>query len=118
MPRLIDADKLIKHLEDEIAECEENYDSSHLPDIIRGSSTVTKAIAKGTKLGLKSAIAFATTLAEIQAINEVGQSSKDNSVRCIECKHLMFSDCYGECSQGYKGIVRPNDSCGRGEPKG
>jgi hypothetical protein len=29
----------------------------------------------------------------------------------------MFSDCYGECSKGFKGIVRPDDSCGKGERK-
>lgn len=31
--------------------------------------------------------------------------------RCKNCKHLMFSDCYGECSKAYKGIVNPKDSC-------
>ena len=24
-------------------------------------------------------------------------------VRCLDCKHLMFSDCYGECGMGYMG---------------
>ena len=38
-------------------------------------------------------------------------------VRCIDCKHLMFSDCYGECSKGYMGIVSPNDYCSYGERK-
>ena len=38
-------------------------------------------------------------------------------VRCIDCKHLMFSDCYGECSIGYMGIVSPNDYCSYGERK-
>lgn len=42
----------------------------------------------------------------------------DSSVQCKDCKHLMFSDCYGECSKAYlPGIVRPEDSCGRGERK-
>jgi hypothetical protein len=36
-------------------------------------------------------------------------------VKCKECEYLMFSDCYGECSKGYKGIVNPNDSCGKGK---
>lgn len=36
-------------------------------------------------------------------------------VRCKDCKHLMFSDCYGECSQSHMGIVRPNDFCNYGE---
>ena len=41
-----------------------------------------------------------------------------NSVKCKECEYLMFSDCYGECSKGFKGIVSPNDSCGKGKIKG
>ena len=36
-------------------------------------------------------------------------------VRCKDCKHLMFSDCYGECSRGYMGIVSPDDYCSYGE---
>ena len=40
-----------------------------------------------------------------------------NDVECWECQHLMFSDCYGECSKGYKGIVNPHDSCGKGEKR-
>lgn len=38
-------------------------------------------------------------------------------VRCLDCKHLMFSDCYGECGMGYMGVVRPDDFCSRGERK-
>lgn len=38
-------------------------------------------------------------------------------VRCKDCKNLMFSDCYGECSKVYLGIVRPDDFCSRGERK-
>ena len=30
---------------------------------------------------------------------------------CLNCKLLMFSDFYGECSKGYKGIVSPEDVC-------
>ena len=36
-------------------------------------------------------------------------------VRCRECKHLMLSDCYGECGKGHMGVVRPDDFCSRGE---
>ena len=36
-------------------------------------------------------------------------------VRCKDCKYLMFSDFYGECSKGYMGIVYPNDFCSHGE---
>lgn len=35
-------------------------------------------------------------------------------VRCNDCKHLMFSDCYGECRLNHIGIVRPDDFCSRG----
>ena len=38
-------------------------------------------------------------------------------VRCRECKHFMFSDCYGECSKGRMGIVSPDDFCSYGERK-
>ncbi len=38
-------------------------------------------------------------------------------VRCKECKHLMFSDCYGECGAGRMGIVSPYDFCSHGEWK-
>lgn len=38
-------------------------------------------------------------------------------VHCKDCKHLMFSDCYGECSRSYMGIVSPNDYCSYGERK-
>ena len=38
-------------------------------------------------------------------------------VRCKDCKHLMFSDCYGECRLGHLGIVKPWDFCSYGERK-
>ena len=38
-------------------------------------------------------------------------------VRCKDCKHIMFSDCYGECGISRMGIVRPNDFCSYGERK-
>lgn len=41
-----------------------------------------------------------------------------NNVKCKDCEYLMFSDWYGECSKGFKGIVSPNDSCGKGKKKG
>lgn len=42
---------------------------------------------------------------------------KGEIVHCGDCKHLMFSDCYGECSKAYKGIVNPDDWCPFGELK-
>ena len=38
-------------------------------------------------------------------------------VRCKDCIHLMFSDCYGECEISRMGIVSPNDFCSYGERK-
>ena len=39
----------------------------------------------------------------------------NNNIECCQCQHLMFSDCYGECSKGnISGIVQPNFSCGKG----
>lgn len=38
-------------------------------------------------------------------------------VRCKDCKHLMFSDCYGECGAARMGIVNPDDYCSYGERK-
>ena len=38
-------------------------------------------------------------------------------VSCKDCKHLMFSDCYGECRRNHLGIVRPDDFCSRGKRK-
>ena len=37
-------------------------------------------------------------------------------VRCKDCKHLMFSDMYGECNKRFE-IVRPDDFCSYGERK-
>lgn len=38
-------------------------------------------------------------------------------VHCQDCKHLMFSDCYGECGAARMGIVSPYDFCSYGERK-
>lgn len=35
---------------------------------------------------------------------------------CLNCKHLMFSDMYGECGLQLR-IVRPSDTCEYAEPK-
>lgn len=44
-------------------------------------------------------------------------SDTQEVVRCKDCKHLMFSDMYGECSQAHMRIVRPDDFCSYGERK-
>ena len=39
----------------------------------------------------------------------------NDDVEGCQCQHLMFSDCYGECSKGnISGIVQPHFSCGKG----
>lgn len=40
---------------------------------------------------------------------------KSEEIKCIDCKHRMFSDMYCECSKGHKGIVQPWDGCEHGE---
>lgn len=55
-------------------------------------------------------------MANVSLIN--GHIDKpSNTVYCKDCKFLMFSDFYGECSQGYKGVVHPYDYCNKGERK-
>ena len=38
-------------------------------------------------------------------------------ITCQNCKYLMFSDCYGECAIAEKGVVKPDDTCGKAESK-
>ena len=52
-------------------------------------------------------------IAEVEPLNLI-PTKPNEIVHCKDCKYLMFSDCYGECSKAYKGIVNPNDSCGYG----
>ena len=42
--------------------------------------------------------------------------SKVKTVTCKECKHLMFSDSYGECNKALR-IVNPDDTCEYAERK-
>ena len=63
---------------------------------------------------INSATVFINTVL-IGLLNDAPTEDVVPVVRCIDCKHLMFSDCYGECSKGYMGIVSPNDYCSRGE---
>ena len=61
---------------------------------------------------------------EIEAWNRRAEAVKEQPaadvveiVRCKDCKHLMFSGCYGECKRNHLGIVRPDDFCSRGKRK-
>ena len=42
------------------------------------------------------------------------EKSVSAPVTCKDCQYLMFSDCYGECRIGKRGIVQPDDYCGLG----
>ncbi len=37
-------------------------------------------------------------------------------ITCLNCKHFMFSDMYGECNKQFR-IVHPSDTCEYAEPK-
>ena len=52
-----------------------------------------------------------------QVVEDTPTAEVVEVVRCKDCKHLMFSDMYGECSQAHMGIVRPDDFCSYGERK-
>ena len=61
------------------------------------------------------------SLADAIAIDGIIKYIEDNIVpdveqviRCKDCKYLMFSDFYGECSIR-PGIVNPDDYCSLGE---
>ena len=66
----------------------------------------------------KGCVRYGTDLScESCVVNDAPTIDAVAVVRCRECKYLMFSDCYGECSKGYLGIVRPDDFCSYGERK-
>ena len=47
----------------------------------------------------------------------VGEQSILNDVKCIDCEYLELELPYAVCSKAYKGMVQPNDSCGKGKLK-
>lgn len=54
---------------------------------------------------------------ELSKLKNYGYKNLDITpfnVLCKDCEHLMFSDCYGECSKAHKGIVNPDDTCDYG----
>lgn len=53
----------------------------------------------------------------LSLINEAPTADMQEVVRCKDCKYLMFSDFYGECSWAHQGIVQPDDYCSHGERK-
>lgn len=53
----------------------------------------------------------------VTCVNSIPTADVVPVVRCKDCKHLMFSDFYGECVVGHLGIVKPDDFCSYGERK-
>lgn len=51
-------------------------------------------------------------------LKELTNEQPPNDVKCIDCEYLEFDVPYGICSKAYKGIVHPNDCCGKGKLKG
>ncbi len=93
MSRYIDADKLKEIVNRQYRNC-------------HGNTGIKKDIYREALLAVKSAIHCQSVSNDMQEV-----------VRCKDCKHLMFSDMYGECSQAHMGIVRPDDFCSYGERK-
>ena len=51
-------------------------------------------------------------------LNEkVGEQPILNDVKCKDCEYLELELPYAVCSKAYKGIVAPDDSCGKGKLK-
>lgn len=61
---------------------------------------------------------FHRSMADLTSLRELLEDSPTADVvevvRCKDCKFLMFSDFYGECSNGHMCIVSPDDFCSRG----
>lgn len=64
---------------------------------------------------------FHRSMADLTSLRELLEDTPAADVVevvcCKNCKYLMFSDFYGECTKGYMGIVQPNDYCSKGERK-
>lgn len=43
------------------------------------------------------------------------RTPQKEQVKCIDCEYLDFEVPYAVCSKAYKGIVSPDDSCGKGK---
>ena len=96
MPRYIDADKIIEHLNDEIEAC--------------GDCDVDfQPVTYGTRLGLE----YSKSLVETAETADVVQI-----VRCVDCIHRNPEDKKCDCSFQARGGIFPmddNDFCSYGE---
>ena len=138
MARYIDADALLKYIKDIPTWYEEFGIGWHATKYPNGSYDCEDIInsilnARAADVVPRSEVVreifeelgeYASDFAEgcidgdqfLQAFYNVKAKHVD-VVRCQDCKYLMFSDHYGECSKGYRGIVSPEDSCEHGEKK-
>ena len=48
---------------------------------------------------------------------ELVGDTQPNDVKCIDCEYLELELPFAVCGKAYKGIVAPNDSCGKGKIK-
>lgn len=91
-------------------------DADHLLQIVCGATI----LPDGFKDVFRKLVAGEPTVdrpARSQFKRMAVQLGYEPVVRCKDCKHLMFSDCYGECGAARMGIVSPDDFCSRGERK-
>lgn len=98
--RLIDADALLVGIE-------EYWDVAHIQCLTR-ETEAARLLWQGKHGGVNYCRNLVLEAHTIDAVEVV---------RCKDCKHLMFSDFYGECSACHMGIVKPDDFCSFGERK-
>lgn len=91
-------------------------DADHLIQIVCGATI----LPDGFKNVFRKLVAGEPTIdrpTRSQFKRMAAQLGYEPVVHCQDCKHLMFSDCYGECGASRMGIVSPYDFCSYGERK-
>lgn len=89
-------------------------DADHLIQVVC-SATI---LSDGFKEALRKLVAGEPTVdrpTRSQFKRMAVQLGYEPVVHCKDCKHVMFSDCYGECGAARMGIVGPDDFCSYGE---
>lgn len=79
--KVLELDKFVAHLNDEIKECGEGDENSYM-----------QGVAKGTKLGLRMAIAFAATIAREENAPKEGTNLNAEWPSLFECSVCHWSD--------------------------
>lgn len=98
MPRYIDADKILSHLNDEIEECGD-------------CDVYSQPVGYGTRLGLEYSKSLVETAETVDGVKVV---------RCKDCIHRDPEDKKCDCSFQAKGGMLPmddNDFCSYGESR-